>query len=87
MFNEYGAKLSPNLMRLQLEGNLPGDLPEDNEEEDQEEVEVSLAQPTSSKRIKGKKEEEDDGDSSEEEAFLASQRMNQRKASGSGRNS
>ena len=50
-------------------------------------MEVSLAQPTSSKRIKGKKEEEDDGDSSEEEAFLASQRMNQRKASGSGRNS
>ena len=33
------------------------------------------------------KKDEDDGDSSEEEAFLASQRMNQRKASGSGRNS
>ena len=39
MFNEYGAKLSPNLMRLQLEENLP----EDNDEDDQEEMEVSLA--------------------------------------------
>jgi len=63
VFYEYGAKLSPGLMRLQLEGELPfeADGPSD-EHTDENATPTKVADTESS-------------DEAEEEAFLASHRQ------------
>ena len=75
VFEEYGAKLSPELMRLQIEG---GDLPfADGPDED---VQV-IGSPT---RKAVEEKSDDEASDREEEEFLATQRQQQRKASNPG---
>lgn len=73
VFSEYGAKLSPALMRLQLEGDLPFD-----DEAPESRHDRRVAQMNSDQSDDNSEENLDD---KEEEAFLASQRESRRKQS------
>ena len=78
VFEEYGAKLSPSLMRLQLENN---EFPED---EDREKLAPTLASKDEQDETTEDVKEEESNSDDEEQAFLANQRKHQRKASSSG---